>query len=152
MNEKTKALQLADALDAVNTNNADSLLVQMTARSAATELRRLNAEYELLRAQIGQGVPDGWQLVPKEPTQEMFDAGDGTFECSYTGTPTSSPARVWVAMLASAPSAPQQKPMTEHERAIMYSALSCVELQEKDPATMFKMIVEGVERFHNIGE
>src|SRR5690606_30500832 len=23
----------------------------------------------------GQGVPDGWQLVPKEPTEAMFDAG-----------------------------------------------------------------------------
>lgn len=48
--------------------------------------------------------------------------------------------------------APQQKPLTEYKRAVMHAALSCVELQEKDPATMFKMIVEGVERFHNIGE
>ena len=43
-NEQSKALRLADALDAVNTNNADSLLVQMAARSAAAELRRLHAE------------------------------------------------------------------------------------------------------------
>ena len=45
------ALYLADALDAVNTNNADSLLVQMAARSAATEMRRLYyANNELLDA------------------------------------------------------------------------------------------------------
>ena len=41
-NMQSKALRLADALDAVNTNNADSLLMQMVARSAAAELRRLH--------------------------------------------------------------------------------------------------------------
>jgi len=83
------------------------------------DLQTLKAENDTLRAQlseksIGQGVPDGWQLVPKEPTQQMFDAGEDTFECAYTGTPTSSPARVWSAMLTSAPPAPQssqQKPL-----------------------------------------
>ena len=41
--QQPEALRLADAMDAVNTNNADSLLVQMAARSAAAELRRLHA-------------------------------------------------------------------------------------------------------------
>ena len=50
--KQPKALRLADALDAVNTNNADSLLVQMAARSAAAELRRLHAENEDFRATI----------------------------------------------------------------------------------------------------
>ena len=50
VNEQPKALRLADALDAVNTNNADSLLVQMAARSAAAELRRLHAENDDFRA------------------------------------------------------------------------------------------------------
>ena len=44
MTDQPTALRLADALDAVNTNNADSLLVQMAARSAAAELRRQHAE------------------------------------------------------------------------------------------------------------
>ena len=47
----SNALYLADALDAVNTNNADSLLVHMAARSAAAEMRRLYyANNELLDA------------------------------------------------------------------------------------------------------
>ena len=50
MSTQPEALRLADAMDAVNTNNADSLLVQMAARSAAAELRRLHAENEALQA------------------------------------------------------------------------------------------------------
>jgi hypothetical protein len=49
MNAQPEALRLADAMDAVNTNNADSLLVQMAARSAAAELRRLHEENARLR-------------------------------------------------------------------------------------------------------
>lgn len=49
--QQSKALRLADALDAVNTNNADSLLVQMAARSAAAELRRLYEENVQMREQ-----------------------------------------------------------------------------------------------------
>ena len=41
--QQPEALRLADAMDAVNKNNADSLLVQMAARSASAELRRLHA-------------------------------------------------------------------------------------------------------------
>ncbi len=41
--QQPDALRLADAMDAVNKNNADSLLVQMAARSASAELRRLHA-------------------------------------------------------------------------------------------------------------
>ena len=48
--KQPEALRLADAMEAVNTNNADSLLVQMAAKSAAAaELRRLHAENEALR-------------------------------------------------------------------------------------------------------
>ena len=43
MSKQPEALRLADAMDAVNKNNADSLLVQMAARSASAELRRLHA-------------------------------------------------------------------------------------------------------------
>lgn len=38
-------------------------------KDAAAELRRLHAETEALRAQLGQGVPDGWQ-----PTAENVNA------------------------------------------------------------------------------
>lgn len=51
MDKKPEALRLADGLSAVNTNNADSLLAQMVATSAAAELRRLHAlNAELLEA------------------------------------------------------------------------------------------------------
>lgn len=70
-----------------------------------------------LAAIQAQSVPDGWQLVPKEPTQQMLDAGEDTFECAYTGAPTSSPARVWSAMLASAPPAPQASVVQQEQLA-----------------------------------
>jgi hypothetical protein len=52
-------------------------------------------------------IADGWQMVPVEPTLEMFEAGEGAFFTTYTGTATSSPDRVWKAMLAAAPVSPQ---------------------------------------------
>ena len=56
-------------------------------------------------AQPAPSVPDGWKLVPIEPTQEMLDAGEDTFVSSLSGTPTSSPIAVYRAMLAAAPEA-----------------------------------------------
>lgn len=41
------------------------------ANRAAKEISRLRSELEAARA----GVPAGWQLVPKEPTEEMCHAG-----------------------------------------------------------------------------
>lgn len=69
------------------------------------------AAFEELRAQIGHGVSDGWQLVPKEPTPEMcaidFDCDDSIGIDS---------ARIcYKTMLASAPPAPQQKPLTDEQ-------------------------------------
>jgi hypothetical protein len=32
-----------------------------------------------------QGVPDGWQLVPKEPTREMFRAADKVDDAMFAG-------------------------------------------------------------------
>jgi hypothetical protein len=46
----SEALRLADAMDSVNTNNADSLFVQMAAKSAAAELRRLSGVEQELEA------------------------------------------------------------------------------------------------------
>ena len=57
------------------------------------------------QAQPAPSVPDGWKLVPIEPTQEMLDAGEDTFVSSLSGTPTSSPIAVYRAMLAAAPEA-----------------------------------------------
>ena len=59
--KQPKPLQLADALDAVNTNNADSLLVQMAARSAAAELRRLHYESEKLKSLCRRSLQALWE-------------------------------------------------------------------------------------------
>ena len=42
-------------------------------------------------------IPEGWQIVPIEPTDEMFIAGDKFMEC------TSSLGEAWESMLAAAP-------------------------------------------------
>lgn len=46
--------------------------------------------------QGAQSVPDGWKLVPVEPTREMVIAGSQASEYHY-------PDRIWDAMLAIAP-------------------------------------------------
>ena len=56
-------------------------------------------------AQPAPSVPDGWKLVPIEPTSEMLGAGEDTFVTTYTGTPVSAPIDVYRAMLAAAPEA-----------------------------------------------
>src|SRR5690606_33647635 len=56
-------------------------------------------------AQPAPSIPEGWKLVPIEPTHEMLDAGEDTFVPTYTGTPVSTPIDVCLAMLAAAPEA-----------------------------------------------
>lgn len=63
MSKQPEALRLADAMDAVNKNNADSLLVQMAARSASAELRRLHAINAELVEALKECVEDSEQAV-----------------------------------------------------------------------------------------
>ena len=48
-------------------------------------------------------VPDGWQLVPIEPTVEMMKEADGVGFHVHTGTWTIDPCDCYAAMLAAAP-------------------------------------------------
>lgn len=57
--KQPEALRLADAMDAVNKNNADSLLVQMAARSASAELRRLHA----INAELVEALKEALSVV-----------------------------------------------------------------------------------------
>ena len=50
MNQRPKALELADALDAIHYHNADSLLSINVIKQAGSELSRLHEENEALRA------------------------------------------------------------------------------------------------------
>lgn len=74
--------------------------------------------FEELRSQIWQGVPDGWQLVPKEPTPEMWNAvnklDDQCAAGNYDGKGCSI-EQAWDCLLASAPPAPQQIGQSESD-------------------------------------
>lgn len=48
-------------------------------------------------------APEGWQMVPVEPTREMLEAAEEAYVCGYTGTATAHPASVYAKMLAAAP-------------------------------------------------
>lgn len=51
-------------------------------------------------------VPDGWQLVPVEPTEAMIDASDDEARCVYDtgcGSYLDNPEDVYKAMLSAAP-------------------------------------------------
>jgi hypothetical protein len=60
---------------------------------------------DLPGAQPAPSAPDGWKLVPIEPTYEMLEAGEGALVPTYTDTPVSVPDDVYRAMLAAAPEA-----------------------------------------------
>lgn len=50
-------------------------------------------------AGLREAVPEGWQLVPIDPTDAMIEAGDSTHEQMGIRDPT---VHVWEAMLAAA--------------------------------------------------
>jgi hypothetical protein len=51
-------------------------------------------------------IPDGWKLVPAEPTKEMIDAG----WCSFMGSKNPSSKGTYLAMLAAAPTPTKAAP------------------------------------------
>lgn len=73
------------------------------------------AVYESGRASPAS-APEGYVVVPVEPTLEMFNAGGDAFFTAYTGTATSSPDRVYKAMIAAAPTPPVSEDRKDAER------------------------------------
>jgi hypothetical protein len=67
--------------------------------------RAIEARVTGAQAQPAPSAPDGWKLVPIEPTYEMLEAGEGALVPTYTDTPVSVPDDVYRAMLAAAPEA-----------------------------------------------
>ena len=64
----------------------------------------LCAEIKRLESAIAaRKVPDGWQLVPIEPTVEMMKEADGVGFHVHTGTWTIDPCDCYTTMLAAAP-------------------------------------------------
>ncbi|MCW2317969.1 hypothetical protein M2322_003534 [Rhodoblastus acidophilus] len=58
-------------------------------------VRDARAALDALRA-------EGMEIVPREPTEAMMEAGEGAFFTTYTGTATATPDDVYRLMLAAA--------------------------------------------------
>lgn len=62
---------------------------------------------DIIRAALSAALAvDGLALVPRVPSEAMLEAGEQTFTSGYSGTPISTPADVWSAMLAAASDEP----------------------------------------------
>ena len=84
-------LAIANQLLRLADQFSDKTGLAMYLRVAANLLRRAD---EVIRLRAA----DGWQLVPKEPTEEMIVAGVQTYNgIAFSGVPA------WHAMLAAAP-------------------------------------------------
>ena len=80
-----------------------------TARDVAVELAaQYAAERDQLRAELEKvRVPEGWKLVPVEPTREMLDRGSHNVNCNYHyGTMETIAKHAYKAMLTAAPTPP----------------------------------------------
>lgn len=105
MNEQPEALRLAELLSTHYNIYVDTV-------EAAAELRRLHAEVERLRANLQPSVPDGWKLVPVEPTIKMVS--EGSCAATLPGPryiDESTAKKCWAYMLAAVP----QPPVVEQE-------------------------------------
>jgi hypothetical protein len=58
-----------------------------------------------------------WKLVPVEPTLEMLRAGQEATEIRFDSLKAYS--KIWYAMLAAAPPAPQQEPVADQPREVL---------------------------------
>ena len=78
------------------------------AKSVAEANAILTAENDQLRAELENvRVPEGWKLVPVEPTREMLDRGSHNVNCNYHyGTMETIAKHAYKAMLTAAPTPP----------------------------------------------
>lgn len=82
------------------------------ARDMERELAARDAEIADLRAALAaKAVPDGWKLVPIEPTCEMIDAFHEADDAAFAGGSQHGVGicMAWNAMLDSAPSPAEQE-------------------------------------------
>ncbi|MCD9005168.1 hypothetical protein LDO31_02765 [Luteimonas sp. XNQY3] len=69
-------------------------------------------------AEQGAGVPEGWRLVPVEPTYEMLygvdeKVGGHCYSCSKWSATPDDCRKVWAAMLAAAPTPTAERDITD---------------------------------------
>lgn len=93
--DKTEALEALDALH--------SYMISAVSWSYddGTQFTAVCTLFDKIRAALTSQVPEGWQLVPKEPTRDMLDAG--MFEPTARCSPSDRSERIYKAMLAAAP-------------------------------------------------
>lgn len=80
----------------------ETIKQQNIQKEQSKEIADLCAELEALKRQE-PSVPDGWKLVPKEPTQEMVRACASAARAYMQEHGGNSPEVMWSAMLAAAP-------------------------------------------------
>lgn len=73
-------------------------------KQRAADLRLLLAHQET----SGWREPEGWKLVPVEPTPTMIEVGQRSYELHFSHVA----GPLWTAMLAAAPSPPTSQEMT----------------------------------------
>ncbi len=78
-----------------NTGSPNGLLRFMTHKQYAAQTPGVQKWYEPIRHE----TPEGWQLVPVEPTENMIGHG-----CGASVMVVSEVIKAWAAMLATAPS------------------------------------------------
>lgn len=127
MNNESKVLELAQRMHgrpgeaiicgdsaAAELRRQHAALQDLQTECAALRVNEenLTAQVESLRAQLAARVPDGWKLVPVEPTPEMESAA---MAYVYTNgfTRGAGPSAVYASMLSAAPS--QQAPVAQGE-------------------------------------
>ena len=103
-----------------------------------SEIRTALNEFGREAVRLNATVPDGWALVPLEPTLEMLEAGTykiGVRDC-------------YRAMLSAAPAAlqPAQQRLTDEQAASLAKQLGWDTMPER-----FPLIVRAVEQAHGIG-
>lgn len=101
MKEEVGRLRDALALIADQYEPKCNLLIPSIARSALCA----TGAYGQTEAQPTPNVPDGWQLVPIEPTSEMVKACASAARAYMQEYGGNSPQVMWAAMLAAAPEA-----------------------------------------------
>lgn len=79
----------------------------------SAEIEAAKATLATLRTALAQPVqvePDGWRLVPVEPTPQMIEAGSHCWMMTDDNAES-----YWNAMLAAAPPPPKREPLTDAE-------------------------------------
>jgi hypothetical protein len=89
-------------------------------------------------------VPDGWKLVPLEPTPEMLKRFDG-FEFRAPFYPKHAALRegLWRSLLNAAPAAPAPEPLTDEQ---IEAVTSCLGFGQLSPIT----VARAIEQAHGI--